>query len=164
MLKSGRLRFLQYAPNSSGRTSTSTNTAFLSRIALSFPRSLTRTVLVVEDDALIRLMIAEELRDGGLNVVEASNADEALSVLQSAVPVRLLITDLHMPGKMDGAVLATLVHEMHPKMKIVITSGHQLADCLLNVAHSSFSKPYNPRVVVAGVKELMTDSERDADR
>src|SRR5438309_9679205 len=81
------------------------------------------TVLVVEDEVLVRLMIADELRRHGLNVIEACTADEAMSVLQSSVPVNLLLTDLQMPGQLDGWALASLVHRAFPQIKIVVASG-----------------------------------------
>src|SRR5205823_5789281 len=88
------------------------------------------TVLVVEDEVLIRLMIADELRKQGLNVIEACSADEALSVLQSSVPVGLLVTDLHMPGKLNGLALARIVRRTFPMIKIVVSSGDRTGDCL----------------------------------
>jgi CheY-like chemotaxis protein len=64
------------------------------------------TVLLVEDEVLIRLMLAEELRSHGVQVLEASNAEEALTVLESSLPVHVLFTDIRMPGAMDGVALA----------------------------------------------------------
>jgi two-component system, response regulator PdtaR len=72
------------------------------------------TVLVVEDEVFIRLMLADELRGEGLQVLEASNADEALTVLQSSLPVHLLFTDVRMPVRMDGVALAKAAHARFP--------------------------------------------------
>ena len=76
------------------------------------PREL--TVLLVEDEVLTRLMLADELRSQGLQVLEASNADEALTVLQSSLLVHLLFTDIRMPGEMDGVALAKFAHARFP--------------------------------------------------
>ncbi len=73
------------------------------------------TVLLVEDEVLIRLMVAEELRSQGLQVLEASNADEALAILESSLPVDLLFTDVRMPGRMDGVALAKLAQARFPR-------------------------------------------------
>lgn len=56
------------------------------------------TVLVVEDEVLIRLLIADELRNQGIHVLEASNADEALTILESELSIEVLFTDIRMPG------------------------------------------------------------------
>jgi CheY-like chemotaxis protein len=119
------------------------------------------TVLVVEDEVLIRIMVADELRDHGFNVVETSNADEALSVLQSQVPVDLLFTDLNMPGQVDALFLATFVRASYPTMKLVIASGQPVGEYLRDVAHATFSKPYDAAVVASRVKALLADLERE---
>jgi CheY-like chemotaxis protein len=120
------------------------------------------TVLVVEDEVLIRLMIADELRKQGLNVVEASDAEEALSVLQCAVPVHLLLTDLQMPGNFDGMALASLVRASFPAIKIVIVSGRLPEASLCGIAHAAFAKPYDVTAIASQVKELLADSQHHA--
>lgn len=122
------------------------------------------TVLVVEDEVLIRLMIADALRAHGLRVIEASNSDEALAVLHSALPVRLVITDIRMPSKMDGAVLARQVRRAHPHLKVIIASSHKPDDDLDGMADDFFCKPYNVSAVVERVKELLAGSQRAANR
>src|SRR5688500_1173431 len=82
------------------------------------------TVLLVEDEILIRMMVAAELRTAGYVVVEAANADEALKFLQTSDAVDLMITDIAMPGSMNGAGLAIRVHSTWPNTKIVIASAH----------------------------------------
>jgi len=121
-------------------------------------------VLVAEDDVLVRLMIADALRDQGLTVIEAANADEALSVLQSSAAVSLLLTDIQMPGNMDGLVLAAFVHETLPATKVILTSGVHPKDSLPAAAHAFFLKPYDVTALVGQVKELLTDCESDGKR
>src|SRR5215831_14651488 len=106
------------------------------------------TVLVVEDEVLIRLMVADELRKQGFNVVEASDAEEARSVLQSAIPVHLLLTDLQLPGNFDGMALASLVHASFPAIKIIVASGRLPETSLHGIAHAAFSKPYEVTAMV----------------
>jgi CheY-like chemotaxis protein len=113
-------------------------------------------VLVVEDDVLVRLAISDELRDRGLAVVEASSADEALSVLQSSVPVHLLFTDIEMPGKIDGATLVELIRSTFPDMKIAFASGRRPAGDLISKAHAFFEKPYHMATVSGRLMELIT--------
>lgn len=66
------------------------------------------TVLVVEDDVLIRLSVADALRSAGLDVIEAATGDEALTVLASSATVDLVFTDIQMPGSTDGLELAQI--------------------------------------------------------
>ena len=83
----------------------------------------TPTVLLVEDEVLIRLMVADELRGQGLQVLEASNADEAIAILESSLPVHLLFTDVRMPGPIDGIALAKLAQARFPQLKLIIASS-----------------------------------------
>jgi CheY-like chemotaxis protein len=113
------------------------------------------SVLVVEDDVLIRLMIADRLRDSGLTVVEAFNADEAITILQSQVPVDLVFTDVRMPGSIDGVALAKLVRETRPEIKLVISSGHAPVEDERMPADAVFRKPYDLNRVVKRIEELL---------
>ena len=81
------------------------------------------TILVVEDDVLTRMAVSEELREHGYAVIEAASSDEALSVLQGPTQVDLLLTDMRMPGAVDGCGLARHVHTALPFVKIVMVSG-----------------------------------------
>ena len=81
------------------------------------------SVLVVEDEVLVRMVIADNLRNAGYTVIEASNAHEALGLLRSNVDVRLILSDVRMPGTMNGLALARTVRSEFPVIKIVLTSG-----------------------------------------
>jgi two-component system, response regulator PdtaR len=85
--------------------------------------SLKRKVLLVEDEALVRIIGSDALADAGYDVIEAASADEALAVLEAEDAVEVLFTDIRMPGSIDGLQLASLVHERWPAVKILITSG-----------------------------------------
>jgi DNA-binding NtrC family response regulator len=113
------------------------------------------TVLVVEDEVLIRLMIADRLRDHSIGVVEASNAAEAVTVLQSQIPVDLVFTDVRMNGQMSGIALAHLVRETRPDLKVVIASGDLTVDNATDAADAFFRKPYDLDRVVRRIEELM---------
>jgi two-component system, response regulator PdtaR len=80
--------------------------------------------LVVEDEILIRLNAADLFEDLGFEAIEAANADEALAVLESRADVRLLFTDIDMPGSMDGLRLAHAVADRWPPIALIVTSGH----------------------------------------
>ena len=81
------------------------------------------TILVVEDDVLVRSLVASYLRDCGFDVIEANGADEAIRVLQAEVPVELVFSDIQMPGSMDGFGLAQWVRRERPWLKVILTSG-----------------------------------------
>jgi two-component system, response regulator PdtaR len=88
------------------------------------PSRPAETVLLVEDDGLVRMFGVEILEEAGFRVIEAESADTALRTLKSqAETVSVLLTDVHMPGSMDGHEFARVVHERWPRIKIVITSG-----------------------------------------
>lgn len=81
-------------------------------------------VLVVDDEAMIRMLIADSLCDAGLNVLEAASADEALTLLDHGEPVTTVITDVKMPGRLDGLDLAQAVASRWSHIELVVMSGH----------------------------------------
>src|SRR5436305_5248055 len=80
-------------------------------------------VLVVEDEMILRMRAVEIVEDAGFNPVEAVNADQAISILESRSDISLLFTDIQMPGSMDGLKLAHAVHDRWPAIKIILVSG-----------------------------------------
>jgi CheY-like chemotaxis protein len=74
-------------------------------------------VLVVEDETLIRLDIADCLAEAGFDTLEAANADQAIRTLENRPDIRLILTDVNMPGKMIGLELAALVRLRWPPIK-----------------------------------------------
>src|SRR4029077_7874236 len=82
------------------------------------------TILVVEDEILVRLMIAGYLREFGVKVVDAGNAAEATRILRSGEAVEVVFSDIRMPGKMDGIALAKWIARNKPDVGVVLTSGH----------------------------------------
>jgi two-component sensor histidine kinase/DNA-binding response OmpR family regulator len=81
------------------------------------------TVLVVEDEMVLRMRAVDIVEDAGFSAVEAVNADEALSILESRSDISLLFSDIQMPGTMDGLMLAQAVHNRWPSIKIILVSG-----------------------------------------
>jgi CheY-like chemotaxis protein len=81
------------------------------------------TVLVVEDEALIRELVAEELELAGYSIVIASDADQAIAILEARPDIHLVFTDINMPGSMDGLKLAAAIRDRWPPVHIIITSG-----------------------------------------
>jgi CheY-like chemotaxis protein len=81
------------------------------------------TVLVVEDEWIVRTAVADYLQDCGYRVLQAANADEALSALQTDHRIEVVFTDVQMPGSMDGFGLAQWVHRQRPGVKVILSSG-----------------------------------------
>jgi DNA-binding NtrC family response regulator len=115
------------------------------------------TILLVEDEVLIRMATADALRGAGFTVIEAAHADEALSILNASVSVDLVMTDVRMPGSMDGLALSDMLRTTRPELKLVIISGELTAPSARNMADLFFSKPVNLTVVIERVTKLLED-------
>jgi two-component system, response regulator PdtaR len=114
-------------------------------------------ILVVEDEPLLRMDIADQLSDQGFHVFEAEDADEAISVLEQNLAIRLVITDIDMPGSMDGLKLAEAVRNRWPPVKIIVVSGHRVVEITdLPDGSMFFSKPYSPNHLVSSMRDLLS--------
>jgi CheY-like chemotaxis protein len=115
-------------------------------------------VLVVEDELLIRLHVVQIIEEGGFDVREASNADEAIAILEARSDITVLFTDIQMPGSMDGLKLAAAVKGRWPPIKIVATSGIvQVRPADLPEGGRFLPKPYHPSQLKATLRELTVD-------
>jgi CheY-like chemotaxis protein len=101
-----------------------------------------RVILVVEDEVLIRMMVSEALRERGLTVVETATAEEALTVLQSDTPIDLLLSDVRLPGQMNGVELAEWVRQNRPELKIVMAASF-VGVKSPGAVDAIFDKPYD---------------------
>jgi CheY-like chemotaxis protein len=109
-------------------------------------------VLVVEDEILIRVLIAEELRAEGFLVVEAATADEALSYFQAGFQVDLVLSDIELPGTLNGLELIRRLRAEAPDLLTVLTSGYSPG---FHEADAFLEKPYDVRQAVALVVTLL---------
>jgi two-component system, response regulator PdtaR len=116
------------------------------------------TVLLVDDDGLVRMFGVDLLEEAGFRVIEAESADAALQVLEAqANTVSVLLTDVHMPGSMNGHELARVVYERWPSIKIVITSGRALIPPRDIPDHGRFvSKPWKLEAMVGAIESSGT--------
>lgn len=114
------------------------------------------SILVVEDEPLLRMDLVAILEDEGFNVLEASNATEAIEVLAQRSEIRLIVTDVDMPGGMDGVKLAAYVRDRWPPIKIIVVSGHHKV-LMEDLPQDSrfFSKPYDRRRLFASIDEML---------
>jgi two-component system, response regulator PdtaR len=119
------------------------------------------TVLVVEDELLIRTDVAGRLRDAGFTVFEAGHADEAIRILEARTDIHLVFTDIDMPGSMDGLKLAAYVRERWPPIKLIVTSGHMaVEEGQLPKGGRFFPKPYEFEHVTSAIAELIAAEAR----
>lgn len=112
-------------------------------------------VLVVEDQLLLRMDAAEMIEDAGYEVLQAGNADEAIVILESRLDIRVVFTDIQMPGSMDGLKLAAAVRGRWPPIKIIATSEHyaiRAGD--LPDGGVFLSKPYTSKRITDALYEL----------
>jgi CheY-like chemotaxis protein len=123
-----------------------------------------QTVLVVEDEVLVRLVIADYLRECGYRVHEAVNAEEAVVILQSPeVSVDVVFSDVEMPGNMDGFGLARWVRTNKPGTQVILTSGaERSADIAATLCEAGplLKKPYPSQDVVDRIKQLTAKAKR----
>src|ERR1700712_2615838 len=115
-----------------------------------------RSVLVVEDEMMLRMRAGDMVEDAGFSAVEAINADDALAILESRSDIELLFTDIQMPGSMDGLKLAYAVHERWPLIKIILVSGQlKLPDDDKPADSRFFGKPLDVKQMVAQMQEMI---------
>lgn len=116
-------------------------------------------ILVVEDEVLVRIMVSDFLREAGFDVIEACDADEAISILHSGVTIDLLLSDVRMPGSMDGLGLLEYSRKNFPVLPVIITSGHLSPnEALARGAAQYLGKPYSFGYAVALLELELTKS------
>lgn len=119
-----------------------------------------KTVLVVEDEPLLRLVVSEVLRMRKLTVVETASAEEAEAVLAAGVHVDLVFTDVRMPGRFDGMELTRRLRARNPQLPVVVTSGHLDSSGVMDGV-SFLRKPYLPSDAVTLISALLSSEETD---
>src|SRR4030081_2475821 len=113
-------------------------------------------VLVVEDEMMLRMRAVDIVEDAGFTPIEAVNADVAFAILESRSDIDLLLTDIQMPGTMDGLKLAHAVHARWPSIKIMLVSGQVTPTETEKPIHSRFSgKPLEIKNMIAELQEML---------
>jgi len=122
----------------------------------SAPSGSQTNVLVVEDEMVLRMRAVDIVEDAGFTAVEAVNADEALSILESRSDIALLFSDIQMPGSMDGLKLAYAVHARWPAIKIILVSGQiTLSDADKPANSLFFGKPLVVKQMIAELRAMV---------
>jgi two-component system, response regulator PdtaR len=123
-------------------------------------RSILQTpvVLLVEDEPLVRELEIDVLQDAGFRVLEARTADEAFDMLRGRPDVRIVFTDVDMPGSLNGFEFARLVHQGWPEVAILVSSGKmQPTEGDLPEGAAFIAKPYRPDVLVEQLQKLVRE-------
>jgi CheY-like chemotaxis protein len=114
-------------------------------------------IMVVEDEPLIRLGLASSIEDAGYEVVEAASADEAIRKLEATDGIRLVLTDVDMPGSMDGIRLAHYVNKRWPPIRLVVISGKVgVTPGQLPEGARFIAKPYQEPALIAVVGSMIS--------
>jgi DNA-binding response OmpR family regulator len=116
-----------------------------------------KVVMVVELDVLVRMVIAEYLRECGYKVIEGSAAKDVWAVLESGRRIDVMMADVNLSGDVDGFSLATRVRQTHPNIDVILTSGVSGAsqECHELCEDGPIRKPYHPKDVERRIKILL---------
>jgi CheY-like chemotaxis protein len=119
------------------------------------PPNTRNVVLVVEDEPFVRLFGVDLLEEAGYDVLQAGNADEALRLLEIYPEVRVVFSDIEMPGSLDGLGLARHICQRWPRIGIVLTSGHRVCPEMIPRESRFLAKPYDSKALVKHIEEFM---------
>lgn len=112
-------------------------------------------VLVVEDEPILRMMAVDLVEDAGFTAVEAADADTAVAILEGRPDIRIVFTDIDLPGGLDGMKLAAAIRDRWPPIDIILTSGHlRPAAADLPARSVFFSKPYSHERVTETMQRM----------
>lgn len=115
-----------------------------------------QTILVVEDEPFIRMSAVAALQDAGFWVLEAQNSAEALDILSRHDEISIMVTDVRMPGHMDGLALVTWVQLNNPGIRSIVVSGNATAAQAGKAGAFGFvAKPYLPDTIIKAVHDTM---------
>jgi DNA-binding NtrC family response regulator len=111
------------------------------------------SVLIVEDDFLVRAVAVAHLEESGFSIVEAQTADEAMFILRDDRSIAAVFSDVQMPGSMDGIALAQWLARTRPKVKVLLTSGRM--DHNKPVGWRFLAKPYSLQEMERELRNLL---------
>jgi CheY-like chemotaxis protein len=122
-----------------------------------FDRSrIPAVILIVEDEMMLRMRAVDMVEDAGYTPVEAVDADGAVAILESRSDIALMVTDIQMPGSMDGLGLAHAVHARWPSIKIIVVSGRLMQPNIDLPADSRFfGKPLESGEMIAQMRSMI---------
>lgn len=113
-------------------------------------------ILLVEDEDLIRLLLSEAMGDLGMNPMLAASGEEAIEIINVSEPFQLLITDIQLPGPIDGLDIARVARNRAPDMPIIFTTGQpdRMAQWKSGARDVFIPKPYRPSDIISAIRHL----------
>jgi CheY-like chemotaxis protein len=114
-------------------------------------------ILVVEDEFLIRLTLSEVLADEGYEVLEAETGDAAIALLEGAPDIAVLLTDIQLPGSLDGRALVQRVRQRLPDLPVIYMTGRpdSMTGQTTGAREMYVAKPYLPSDICAAVRRMI---------
>ena len=114
--------------------------------------------MVVEDDTAVRTIAVEMLASVGYDIVQATDAANALEQIESGCSVDLVFSDVIMPGGIDGIHMARIIRDRYPHFKILLASGYVDSERLFGINEFTFlGKPYDQKVLTQSVRQLLDE-------
>ena len=133
--------------------------AELEKVTFPKPEERTPTILIVDDEPLIRMAISDFLQECGFKTLEAAHAAEAIQMINSyAVVLDLVFSDVSMPGAMDGFGLAQWIRQNRPELPVILCSGDtKKSDLALDLCSGEpfLAKPFDFKLVLAQIRQLL---------
>lgn len=115
-------------------------------------------VLIVEDEPIQRMEMLDLVHDAGFETVEAWDADHAIAILESRTDIRVVLTDVDMPGSMNGMRLAASIRRRWPPIEIIVTTAGRRPDIEALPARALFvPKPINPAEAIRALQQLVSE-------
>ena len=128
------------------------------KAAKTMPTQSLARILVIDDQPSVRLGVREILEDAGYEVTEAASSDEAMPLLTDGKTTEAIVTDINMPGTLDGLELARMVDGLMPEIAIVIMSGKQLPRREdLPLKATFVAKPFSASMLLQGVAKALVE-------
>lgn len=125
------------------------------------------TVMVIEDEVLIRMPISQYLRDCGYRVLEAANADEAVIIMQKPdIQIDVVLCDIEMPGGMNGFGFAKWARIQRPGLAVILAgTAERAANAAAELCEDGpmFTKPYEPQIVLDHIKRVLAARGRQGE-
>lgn len=117
---------------------------------------MSATMLLVEDDEILRYLTVEAISLLGVHVIECASADEAIPILERSSSIVLAMTDICMPGEMNGLELAAVIWTRWPGLPVIVTSGNRLVPDALFPTHAMFMrKPWSLETLHHAIRKYL---------
>jgi DNA-binding NtrC family response regulator len=129
------------------------------QVNLPDPKDRMPTVLIVDDELLIRMALADFLQECGFKVLQAGSAEDAIAILEASVsPIDVVFSDVRMPGEMDSFGLSKWIHQNRPGLPVLLTSGDKgMTETAAGLCEKQpvMPKPYDFHVAVARIRAMI---------